>query len=575
MAGRRPNFLFFIPDQLRADALGAFGNPHVRTPHLDALAARGTRFDNAFVQHPVCSPSRASFLTGWYPHTGGHRTLTHLLKPWEPNVLRGLKESGYHVVWPGMRGDTFAPGATELSVDEYGFGVRPTTYPLPVTRETWPGGEEWARLYYRGRREDDAERVDADEATVRTAERWLTAPPADRPWALFVPLIAPHCPFEVEEPWFSMYDRDTMPDPVPAAAPTAAATTAREPAFMQAIRERFRITETSPGMWREVIATYYGMISRMDGQLGRLVRALRDSGAEEDTVTFFFADHGEYLGDYGLIEKWPSALHPCITRDPLVVSGGGLPAGQHTDAMVELIDIVPTILELAGTEPGYRQFGRSLLPLLRDPAGAHRAYAFTEGGFSREEEPQLEAAGFPYDLKAALQHESPELVGRAIAVRDTEWTYVWRLYEPPELYHRTTDPHEVTNLAGRPGHAEVETRMQQAVLHWLADTADVIPTAEDPRYPSVDLPVPAGPPGPDGQVERASEHLRRVMEHWARRQSTDDGGGTTDDGDETTVDGDETADDGDETAVVGSDDAADDGGDDKADVRSVPGGTRA
>lgn len=194
MNARRPNFLFFIPDQLRADAVGAFGNPHVRTPHVDALAARGARFDNAYVQHPVCSPSRASFLTGWYPHTNGHRTLTHLLKPWEPNVLRSLKESGYHVAWPGMRGDTFAPGATELSVDEYGYGVTPITSPTPVTRDTWPGGDTRARLYYRGRPPVDEQRVDADEATIRTAERWLADPPVDRPWVLFVPLIAPTAP---------------------------------------------------------------------------------------------------------------------------------------------------------------------------------------------------------------------------------------------------------------------------------------------------------------------------------------------------------------------------------------------
>ncbi|WP_328635361.1 sulfatase-like hydrolase/transferase [Streptomyces sp. NBC_00356] len=514
MNARRPNFLFFIPDQLRADAVGAFGNPHVRTPHVDALAARGARFDNAYVQHPVCSPSRASFLTGWYPHTNGHRTLTHLLKPWEPNVLRSLKESGYHVAWPGMRGDTFAPGATELSVDEYGYGVTPITSPTPVTRDTWPGGDTRARLYYRGRPPVDEQRVDADEATIRTAERWLADPPVDRPWVLFVPLIAPHCPFEIEEPWFSMHNRDALPLPVPAADDGS-----REPAFMQAIRERFGIEDTSADMWREITATYYGMISRMDDQLGRLIKVLRDSGTDDNTVTFFFADHGEYLGDYGLIEKWPSAMHPCITRDPLIISGGGLPAGQSTDAMVELIDIVPTILDLAQAQPSHSHFGRSLLPLLHDPSIPHRQYAFTEGGFSTAEEPQLESAGFPYDLKAALQHEQPELVGRAIAVRDHEWTFVWRLYEQPELYHRPSDPHERINIAGQAEHAGVESRMERAVLCWLADTSDVIPAQEDPRYPSVDLPVPAGRPGPDGTLDRASDQLARALARWKNTQA--------------------------------------------------------
>jgi len=134
-----PNFLILVPDQLRADALGAFGNAHAATPHIDALAARGTRFTNAFVQHPVCSPSRASILTGWYPHTAGHRTLTHLLREHEPNLLRILKDSGYHVTWAGMRGDTFAEGVTELSVDEYGF----STWPTVVHENDYP--DDWAR----------------------------------------------------------------------------------------------------------------------------------------------------------------------------------------------------------------------------------------------------------------------------------------------------------------------------------------------------------------------------------------------------------------------------------------------
>ena len=99
----RPNFLIIVADQLRADAVGAFGSPIASTPHIDALAERGARFTNAFVQHTVCSPSRASFLTGWYPHVRGHRSLTHLLGPDDPNVLRTLKEAGYHVTHVGDR----------------------------------------------------------------------------------------------------------------------------------------------------------------------------------------------------------------------------------------------------------------------------------------------------------------------------------------------------------------------------------------------------------------------------------------------------------------------------------------
>jgi arylsulfatase A-like enzyme len=193
----RPNLVLFMPDQLRADALGCFGNPAARTPHIDALAARGTRFANAFVNHPVCGPSRVSLMTGWYPHVRGHRTLTHLLKPWEPNLLRLLKEAGYAVLWAGARGDTFAPGVTEQSTHFCGFTVRPS-YGMHAPR--YPEGSKLFDAFYNGRREHDGVCLDFDEATVRTAEDVLGDAPRE-PWVLFVALVFPHLPFEVEEPW--------------------------------------------------------------------------------------------------------------------------------------------------------------------------------------------------------------------------------------------------------------------------------------------------------------------------------------------------------------------------------------
>ncbi|GAA1383505.1 sulfatase-like hydrolase/transferase [Kitasatospora putterlickiae] len=475
----RPNFVVFVADQLRADAVGAFGNPYVRTPNIDALAARGTRFTNAYAQNPICAPSRASLMTGCYPHTFGHRTQNHLVKPWEPNLLGTLKAAGYHVTWAGMRGDLFAPGATETSVDEHGFSEFPTVLPSHGKDPAqWPGGDLWARLYYRGEVPDDG-RVDVDEATVRTAEQWLAAPP-DTPWVLFVPVLAPHPPFEVAEPWYSMYDREALPLPVEPDPDSA------EPAYMAALRERHGLDRATPELWQEVKATYYGMVSRLDDHLGRVMKHV-DPG---DTVTVFLSDHGEYLGDFGLVEKFPTAMHSCITRDPLIIAGGGLPEGGVSDSMVELVDVMPTLLELAGTAPVQRHFGRSLVPHLHDPDSEHRRYAFTEAGFSVEEHDQLEQGGFPYDLRIALAQERPAVVGKAIAVRDQEWTYVWRRYEEPELYHRATDPDERHNVAGRPEHAGTQRRLHEALFTWLVDTADVIPADRDPRLPKVDLPAP-------------------------------------------------------------------------------------
>lgn len=497
---RQPNFVVIVADQLRADAVGAFGAMSAATPHLDALATAGTKFTNAFVQHPVCSPSRVSFLTGWYPHTAGHRTLDALLRPEEPNFLRVFRDNGYHVAWAGDRGDTFAPGATELSAHEHGFADLPvgamwggehrrlaTRVPAAVAGPDGtplaPDDPLWWRLYYAGEVVDDG--LDFDEAAVRTAEGWLRAAPS-QPWLLFLPLVEPHCPFQAAEPWFSLHDRAGRPHPIPPPEGLGA------PGYLRELRERHGLDRATPEVWQEVSAVYAGMVSRLDDHVGRVRAAIAAAGVADDTVVVFFADHGEYLGDFGLIEKWPSAMHPCITRDPVIISGGGLPAGQSSDAMVELIDVFPTLLDLAGISPGHPHFGRSLRHVLENPADEHRRYAFSEGGFLVEEEPRLERSGFPYDLKGQLQHDRPELVGKACAVRDQEWSYVWRLYEPPELYHRISDPQEAINLAGRPEHARVEARLREALLSWLTATADVLPTQANPRRPAVDLPVPSG-----------------------------------------------------------------------------------
>ncbi len=487
----RPNFLIVIADQLRADAVGAFGSPVAKTPNLDALAERGTRFTNAFVQHTVCSPSRASFLTGWYPHTRGHRSLTHLLGPEDPNLLKTLKGGGYHVTHVGFRGDTWAPGGTEASCHEYGWIAPPTRSLGGAMRDLDPE-DPMVRAFYAGRIDDDH---DFDEACTRTVEAWLDRRTRTRsktgaktgggePWALYVPMLFPHCPFAVTEPWFSLHDRADMPERRPPV------TAGHEPAYMQHLRDDYGTDRLTDEQWREIAAVYHGMVSRFDHHLGRMLAALDRSGAADDTVVIVFSDHGEYLGDYDLIEKWPSGLHDCLARDPLVMAGPGIGAGQRVEAMVELIDLVPTVHELAGLEADYTHFGRSLLQVMADPGAGHRRHAFTEGGFLNEEHDLLEQPGFPYDLKGRAQRDRPQTVGKAVAVRSPTWTYVWRLYEPPELYDRVADPGELVNLAGHPDHVTIEAELNGELLRWLVATGDVLPWEQDPRFPAVDLPPP-------------------------------------------------------------------------------------
>jgi arylsulfatase A-like enzyme len=158
-----------MTDQQRADSIGAFGNDLARTPHIDALAERGTRFTQAFGQHSACSQSRISILTGWYPHVMGHRTLDHLLAPAEPNMLSTLRGAGYHVAWAGIRGDTFAPGGTLATTDFFGFTSPPSLEAIADHhREVYPEGHPMRHSHHVGLL-DDRLSPDFDEAAVQTA----------------------------------------------------------------------------------------------------------------------------------------------------------------------------------------------------------------------------------------------------------------------------------------------------------------------------------------------------------------------------------------------------------------------
>lgn len=470
----RPNIVVFIPDQLRADALGCFGNPSAHTPAIDRLAAQGTRFADAWGQHPFCSQSRVSFLTGWYPHVAGHRTLNSLIKPWQPSILRALKDSGYHVAHGGLRGDTFAEGQTAEHTSVFGFVEPPKLLFQP---NPYPIEHPMSRAFYHGARAADlgSPAFDMDEAVVRTAETWL-ADGLPEPWVLYLPLIFPHPPFEVEEPWFSMHDRADQPPPIPHDP-------AGRPGYVEAIHRTYGLDRLDLDDWAEIRATYAGMVSRVDHHLGRVLSAVERTGAEDRTAIFFFPDHGEYLGDHGLIEKWIAGLEPALVHNPLIVRVPGGAEHQVAESPVELLDVVATMAEIADVELGHRHFSRSLVGLLEDAATPHRAFAASEAGLGPGES-AVDRASFPYDLKHGLERDRPELAGRATAIRTPAWTYIHRVADVDELYDRARDPDERHNLAADPDHAGTVAGLRTMMLDWLMTTADAIPTDIDPRFDS-------------------------------------------------------------------------------------------
>jgi arylsulfatase A-like enzyme len=233
------------------------------------------------------------------------------------------------------------------------------------------------------------------------------------------------------------------------------------------------------------------MCTCVDDQFGRVVAALKRTGMYDDTAIFFFSDHGDFTGDYGLVEKNQNTFEDCLTRVPLVVKpprGVDCVPGVR-DVLTELIDVPATIHALAGIEPGYTHFGRSLLPVLADPGRAHRDAVFCEGGrligekhcrdYRRDEEMSPQHPYWPREY--AQDQELPQIT-KATMCRTTRWKYVRRLLEPDELYDLDHDPAELTNLAQDPAHADVVADMRHRLLDFYLRTGDVVPKDRDKRW---------------------------------------------------------------------------------------------
>lgn len=468
------NFIVFMPDELRAQSLGCYGHPLPVSPNIDAFAREGTRFDQCHVQHTVCSPSRCSMLTGWYPHVRGHRTLWHLLRPDEPNLFRYLRQAGYDVHWFG-KNDALSPESFHDSVTQAGY--RGKTFPFGQRSWDRAAPEFYSFLH------DPFERPleeHSDYANVMAAIDILRSEPAN-PFVLYLPLIFPHCPYSAPEPWHSRFRPEQVADSlIPAGLPS-------RPSFHAGMRRLRRLDECPEEVFAQVNAIYLGMTSFIDHLFGLLMDTLEQSPHRDNTTVLFLSDHGDYAGDYGLVEKWPNASEDVITRVPLIVRTPDGRAGHTVREPVELFDIMPTILGLAGVEAEHSHFARDLREQLRGQPGDPERAAFTEGGYDRHEphcfEGRHEGWGEdnPYWPKLELQQRHPETVTRSIAMRTLRHKLVHRPGDVSELYDLTADPREETNLIADPRHQAVRHRLQGEILDWLMTTSDVTPWHEDPR----------------------------------------------------------------------------------------------
>lgn len=465
----RPNIVLFVPDEMRADSLACYGAPS-HTPNFDRLAAQGVRFENCHVQFPVCGASRCSFLTGWPASVHGHRSLYYFLRPDEPNLFRYLKQGGYDVLWFG-KNDALAQQTFADSVSDWTAGPRMTLDSVqPVRPKESPDALSF--LYSPG----PERKQYSDYSLVQSAIEAIRQP-RERPFCVFLALTQPHPPYTAPPDFYDLYDPAQVPALIPPGLP-------HKPNFHAAIRRAYSLERLSDQTFRKIRAVYFGQVSYSDWLLGLLLDALSQSGRDEDTALFAFSDHGDYAGDFGLVEKWPSGLEDALTHVPLIVRTPGGAKGTVASDMVELYDIMQTCLDLAGVRAQHTHFARSLMPQLAGGSGDHDRAVFAEGGYNRNE-PQafeeLSAAQGPYRGKVQLQNEHPETITRSAMVRTRGHKLIVRPDGLSELYVYDSDRREERNVYGQRHVADLQRSLHDRLLDWYIQTTGVPPFDKDSR----------------------------------------------------------------------------------------------
>ena len=476
----KPNIVIFMTDQWRGDYTGAAGHPIIRTPNYDRMADEGMVFNQTYVTNPVCTPSRCSFCTGWYPHTRGHRSQDFLIDECEPHLFSYLRKAGYHIAWGGkndMLTDQAIRGSVDTRLRPAGGG---STWGGRLNADGVPFPLDDPRYYsfYFGKMDGTMEEQ-TDVQVVRAAQGFPRNPPGE-PFCLWVNTTFPHPPYAAPEPFFSMYAPEDMDAPIcPAESPG-------EPAYMSILRNVSRMEQVDRGHFDRIKALYCGMTTMMDRAFGELMAALRETGAYDNTAVFLTSDHGNYNGDYGLPEKWFIAFQDAILRVPLGIRLPGQTQHGINHSLVQHFDVFATILDVVGIEPAWPHFGRSLFPIASGQCDSIRDAVFADAGANLvcDEPISIEramVAGFTpeccyYPNKVLFQNH-PETACRSMMIRTDRWKYIWRQQDTDELYDLDSDPQERANLLAGEVNGQVDSvrpALQARLLQWQAETGDVL-----------------------------------------------------------------------------------------------------
>jgi arylsulfatase A-like enzyme len=298
----RPNLVLYFPDTISASAMGAYGSPIVKTPFFDALANNGTLFEVAYASFPQCSPSRCAVVTGRHVHTLGHRTMTHLLQPYEQNMWQMLKDSGYTTVHLG-KNDMLAAATFNLSfsywMDGQGVNMGGDSYPFGTAGY-------YSFMSAPGNSFGNDSSANPDYEAVLRALAFISAPDVPEPFAVFIPGIGAHPPYGMPKDYANMYDPEAIKREAPLMPINA---TEGKPPFYgpDGIRGFRNISTFDEDFSYQVAANYFARVTYADWIFGQLMTGLDASSVAQRTVLAFASDHGDFMGNYGLVEKWSGA----------------------------------------------------------------------------------------------------------------------------------------------------------------------------------------------------------------------------------------------------------------------------
>ena len=461
-SGNRPNVLYIQSDQHNPAVIGCYGDPLVRTPNLDALARGGVAFDSAYCPSPICVPSRASMMTGRYPHELGVWTNMHMLDSGVPTFAHALGAAGYRPVQIGRMhfiGPDQLHGFAERHVGDHSPNY---VGGAPADHGMLEGTAGPARV--------SLQKSGHGQSAYQVHDEYVTAATVDfinsygirnrseqniNPFALSVGLMLPHQPFVARKEDFDIY-RDVMTMPK-----KQEAFSERLHPYIKWWRQQTGIEEVTDEEVIRCRIAYWALVTRMDAMIGEILHALERNEVAENTLVIYTSDHGEQIGEHGL--WWKQTFYEDSARVPAIMSWPGvIPEGLQCDRVISQLDLNATMLEATGAPPLPGSHGRSLLNLVLAPSDPEwEDIAFSEYCTDNTSEALSSDVPLPEGHEDGWYHRM---------VRWNEWKLIYYHGMEPQLFNLKEDPEELHDMSQALAHSEIKSMLIERVLDgWNPD----------------------------------------------------------------------------------------------------------